>query len=353
MSEKLSYYNIDRLWDTNAQYLMPLGQRSNGKSFQARRKVLENYNDYEERFVYLRRWKDDIKASEVENWFNINQVKKYFPKVEGIMAWQNKIFTYHMNDKGIKVKDDWIGWYLALNEAERYKSWEQLHESNVTTIVYEEFITDKVYLDDEPDKLQHLVSTCLRHDEGKVILIGNTISQVCPYFEYWTLTGALTQKQGTIEIYHQHQEDGSVVNIAVENCNSIKYKNKMYFGQTSKQIIDGEWETTAYPSRPKGEWETLYEIAIHYQLFKFVMQLQVNDDDEMIVFIYPSNREVESGRILSDKFSTNPFVTKKLLQDNKAEAIIMLLWKKNKFCYSDNLTGTNFNKLVDNYLFMN
>lgn len=344
------YWNIDRLWETMAQYLMPLGQRANGKSYQARRKALENYVEKEERFVYLRRWRDDIKASEVENWFNLKQVKEYFPTAEGIQAWQNKIYTYHINDKGIKIRDEWIGWYLALNEAERYKSWEQLNESGVTLVIYEEFITDKVYLDDEPTKLQQLVSTIMRHDRGTVLLIGNTISQVCPYFEYWALTGALTQKQGTIEVYHQHQEDGTVIDIAVENCNSIKYENKMFFGQTAKQIIDGEWETTNYPARPKGKWETLYEVAVHYQLFKFILQLQVNEDDHLIVFVYPSDREVE--RILSDKFSTRPFTSRKLFTDNKAECIMIDLWRRNKFCYSDNLTGTNFNKLIDNYQFM-
>lgn len=175
MASKKIFWNIDKLWETGAQYLMPLGQRANGKSFQARRKVLENNVDYKEKFVYLRRWKDDIKASEVENWFNLKQIKEYFPTADGVVAWQNKIYTYHVNEKGIKERDEWIGWYLALNEAERYKSWEQLSESGVTVIVYEEYITDKVYLDDEPNKLQQLVSTIFRHEEGKVILIGNTI----------------------------------------------------------------------------------------------------------------------------------------------------------------------------------
>lgn len=346
-----TYWNIDRLWETDAQYLIALGQRANGKSYQGRRKVLENYKEYGEKFVYLRRWRDDIKASEVENWFNIKQIREYFPKADGVQAWQNRIYTYHLNEKGIKERDEWLGWYLALNEAERYKSWEQISESGVTTIIFEEFITDKVYLDDEPNKLQQIVSTCIRHNEGHVFLIGNTLSQICPYFEYWALTGAINQKQGTIDIYHQKQEDGSVIDIAVENCNSIKYENKMFFGRTAKQIIDGEWETSAYPSRPRGKWETLYEVAVHYQLFKFILQLQVNEDDHLIVFVYPSDRDVD--RKLSDKFSTEPLTTKKLMIDNKAEAIMMALWKKNKYCYSDNLTGTNFNKLVDNYLFMN
>lgn len=351
MASKKTYWNIDRLWETGAQYLMPLGQRANGKSYQGRRKGYEINLDNNEKFIYLRRWKDDIKASEVENWFNMSQLKKYYPKADGVICWQYKIYTYHMNEKGMKEKDEWIGWYLALNEAERYKSWEQIYESGARLIIFEEFITDKVYLDDEPDKLQQLVSTCFRHEKGRVLLIGNTISQICPYFEYWSLTGVLTQKQGTIEIYHQHQEDGTVVDIAVENCNSINYENKMFFGQTAKQIISGEWETSAYPSRPKGEWETLYEVAVHYQLFKFILQLQINEDDHLIVFVYPSDREVD--RILSDKFSTHPLISKKLFIDNKAEQMMTDLWRRNKFCYSDNLTGTNFNKLVDNYLFMN
>ena len=107
------------------------------------------------------------------------------------------------NEKGEEVKLAECGTYCALNEYERYKSWAFVDYSY---ILYEEFITDGVYLNDEPRLLQQFVSTVARLKRITVILIGNTLSRVCPYFNEWCLEGVLKQKQGTIEVYHFHQQ---------------------------------------------------------------------------------------------------------------------------------------------------
>lgn len=349
-TKKKQYYDISALWKTGAQYMIPLGQRGNGKSYQARQKVLERYRDNGERFVYLRRWKDDIKPNEVIHWFNKKQLKEIFPGVEGIQCLQNKIWTYDLDEKGQPRKLEHIGWYLALNEAERYKSWEELSESNVVNIVYEEFITDKIYIDDEPSKLLQLVSTAIRHKEARVFLIGNTISEVCPYFEEWELTHCLEQKQGTIDLYHFKTLLSNDVTIAVEQCPSINYDNKMFFGNVSKQILGGEWQSSEHPKRPKGKWTTEYEMSIKFGLNSFVLQLQSNEKDEIICFVYKSERVCD--RVITNEFSPSWDTTKALIQDYKAEQLVSQCWRRNKFCYSTNLVGTTFNTLQDTHRFI-
>lgn len=94
-------------------------------------------------------------------------------------------------------------------------------------ILYEEFITDNSYLYDEPRQLQQFVSTVARSEKLTVILIGNTLSRVCPYFSEWCLEGVLKQKQGTIEIYHFHTEKG-IVDIAVEYCANADTSENMF-----------------------------------------------------------------------------------------------------------------------------
>lgn len=39
---KKEYYNITNMLATNAQYMILLGQRANGKSYQAKKTVIEN-----------------------------------------------------------------------------------------------------------------------------------------------------------------------------------------------------------------------------------------------------------------------------------------------------------------------
>ena len=206
------YYDISSILATKAQYMMLLGQRSNGKSYQAKNTILKNAYDKGRKFVYLRRWKEDIKAKSVKAYFGdmpINKITK--GEWEGIKVWNGEIYFYR-TEEGEEVKSKSIGRFCALNEAERYKSWTFI---DYDYIVYEEFITDKAYLVDEPRQLQQFVSTVARDNRMTVILIGNTLSRVCPYFNEWCLDGVLKQKQGTIEIYHHHVKD-SIVDIAVE-----------------------------------------------------------------------------------------------------------------------------------------
>lgn len=351
------FYSIKKLAETGVQYLIPYGMRGNGKSYSARDEVYERYNKPEHRFhgkfVYLRRWQDDIKSREVEKYFDKKQFKKAFPDADGITAYSNEIWTYVNLKNGKKQKIEQIGYYCALNEAERYKSW--VFE-DVKTIIYEEFITDKTYLDDEPAKLMHLVSTILRHEVGQVILIGNTVSQINPYFEYWHITEeVLKLNKGEIKLfsYHELNEFGvdNVVELAVEYCQKIDVKNNMFFGQVAKQITEGDWETKEFPKRPKGNWDTIYEVGVRFMSFKYIMLLQVDEDTgDLITFVYKSDRDVD--RILTEKFVPNFMSTPKLLYDRKPEELIRQCFSRNKVCYLDNQTGTNFTTLLEKFRFI-
>ena len=66
---KKQYYDITNILQTKAQYMMLLGQRANGKSYQAKKTVLEDSYKNDNKFVYLRRYKADIKTKAVESYF--------------------------------------------------------------------------------------------------------------------------------------------------------------------------------------------------------------------------------------------------------------------------------------------
>lgn len=346
------YYDITNLLNTKAQYMMLLGQRANGKSYQAKKTALENAYLNKRWFVYLRRYKADIKTKAVESYFADMPIKKITKgEYTGISAWNGSIYFTFINEKGEIEKGIEIGKYCALNEYERYKSWAFV---DYDYILYEEFITDKIYLDEEPRLLQQFVSTVARHNQITVLLIGNTLSRVCPYFNEWALDGVLKQKIGTIEIYHFHVFDSdnneSIIDIAVEYCANANYDNKMFFGQTSKQIISGEWDTIDVPKLPKEqfEYEKIYEVLVEYQKFKFVIELLVEPKEGgVICFVYPftGNRKIE--RKLTEVFSDNPYITNKLDTKKRPEYIMSECFRLNKVCYSDNLTGSDFKHVVD------
>lgn len=343
---KKQYYDITNALATKAQYIILLGQRANGKSYQAKKTVLENAYNNDRYFVYLRRYKADIKTKAVEAYFADMPIKKITGNTyDGICAWNGSIYFTLINEKGESVKGPEIGKYCALNEYERYKSWAFV---NYDYILYEEFITDNIYLNDEPRQLQQFVSTVARHNSMTVLLIGNTLSRVCPYFSEWCLEGVLKQKIGTIEIYHHHLED-SVIDIAVEYCANANFENKMFFGQTAKQIVAGEWDTVEAAKLPRKqyEYELLYELMVEYQKFKFIINLLVEPiEGGLLVFIYPFTGQRKIQRIISDTFTDNPMINKILDTTKKPEYLISECFRLGKVCYSDNLTASDFKHVI-------
>lgn len=344
---KIKYYDISNVLKTNAQYIILLGQRANGKSYQAKKTVLESAYNEDRKFVYLRRWKEDIKTKAIASYFADMPISKITNgEYTGIVAWNGNIYFTYEDEKGNTVKGKEIGKYCALNEYERYKSWAFV---DFDYILFEEFITDSTYLNNEPRQLQQFVSTVARNNRITVLMIGNTLSRVCPYFAEWCLDGVLKQKQGTIEVYHYHIED-TTVDIAVEYCANANAENKMFFGQASKQIISGEWDTVDVPKLPKQKeyYDKVYEILVEYQKFKFVMELLIEPvKGGIIVYIYPHTGRRKIMRKLTQEFSDNPFVSARLDTNKRAEFLISECFRLGKVCYSDNLTGSDF-KNVNN-----
>ena len=347
MGKKGKYYDITNLLSTEAHYMMLLGERANGKSYQVKKTVLTEAYKNNRWFVYLRRYQADIKAKSVNAYFGDMDISAITSgEYTGVIAYNGEIYFTFVDPDGELKKGLKIGRYCDLNEIERYKSWTF---PDFDYIVYEEFITDSVYLNDEPTLLQQFVSTVARHRKITVFLVGNTLSRVCPYFSEWCLDGVLKQKIGTIEVYHFHMTDQngdtSVIDIAVEYCANANFENKMFFGHTAKQIVSGEWETHDMPKLPRKqyEYENVYEILIEYQAFKFVLCLFVEPQDGgLIVFIYPFTGQRKIERIIRQEISDNPLISGALDPTRIPEARIIQCAKTKKIAYSDNLTGADF-----------
>lgn len=353
MAKKKTYYDITTMLETKAQYMMLLGQRANGKSYQVKLTCLTNAFENDEKFVYLRRYDKDIKQAYVTSYFedmNISKItKKKFNQVKAINGY---IYFLNIDKEGEEIDRKQIGRYCSLNQYERYKSQNFI---NYTSIAYEEFITDDYYLDDEPRLLQQFVSTVFRLNKGRVFLIGNTLTRVCPYFSEWCLEGVLRQKQGTIEIYHFHTEKDKVVDVAVEYCKSFDNGNEMFFGQAAKQIVSGEWDVKEVPKLPRKqfEYEKTYEVLLKYQSFQFCIELLVEPKDGgVICFVYPITKKKARNiyRIITDEFSDLPNVSKKLDIEKKPEMLIARCIRLEKICYSDNLTGSDFKKVLESMM---
>lgn len=353
MNKKLNYVKqstIKKILDT-VDWLLVLGERSNGKSYACKNLVISECIKNDSEFIYLRRYELDCKDSLCVNYFGDVPVESMTDgEYSCIDVFRKGIFLANVNpDTGKIERGKRIGHCHALSASEHYKS---LAFPNVEYIIYEELISqDGRYLYNEQNKLQHYASTIYRNRKGKILMIGNSISRICPYYREWNLKVA-KQKQGTVERYVFHNDNGDDTKLAVYLTDSMNVNSGMFFGLSANNITKGAYEVEEQPHLPKSiiKYKILYTMIVEYNEFMFMCQLLQDKEDANNVtwYIQPKTSEIQEGtRVVSNKFNVSPLYTQSIreaLNQNERRVIDMLL--KGKVCFSDNLTGTEFNNIL-------
>lgn len=343
MARKRDYWYRNAIFATNADYMLVFGQNCAGKSYQAKEEAIIRAMRGE-RFFYIRRMVTEINQNKATLYFDDMPVNKLTDgEWDGIYAYQGLFYFWRLDENGKKERsEDYIGAYDALFNWQKIKS---VSWVNFTYIIFEEFIAADYYLDDEPTKLQRVATAVFRDHKGITLMLGNTISRTCPYFLEWC-PKVIKQQQGTIELYHMHDEVGEdiTIEIACEYTGHIKGSGVMFFGQASKAIMAGEWDVKNSPKLPKDkvDYEKVYELVIAYKQFSFVVQLLVDIYTGVcLVYVYPRTTQRKIQRIITDEFSDNIFISR-YFKDNSPERRIRELIANEKIVYSDNLTASDF-----------
>lgn len=353
---KEKYYRLDNIIAKKADYHILFGERSNGKSYAVSERALyeayterdfdtgEPINDYE--FGYIRRWDMDIKASKIDSYFadKVDLIKKMTNnEYDCVSTYRGIIYLAKIDEKTMKpVRGKRIGVAFALTGATHYKS---LQFPKIRNIIFEEFLVQGGYLPEEPKTLQSLISTIARKRKVKVFMIGNTESRICPYIDEWSLVNMLRQKQGTIDVYVFHGEE-SEIRIACEYCASSDIKGKMFFGQSSKMINGGVWDSNVHQNfiKPFKDMTVLYNILYEYNRFRFIISLVVIDNDLCLaVRRGKDNKDYNKiVRVVSNHFNISPCATLYLTPLLRYDKVVIDLLNNDKIMFSDNLTGTEF-----------
>ena len=356
------YYSIKRIKDVDAQFKMLLGGRNIGKSYATKQDVItECFKNGAMQFIYLRRWDEDIKVKNAINYFSDVDVKKITGGAyTGIEIYQSKIYLVNYDEEGKvnKFNKFHIGFTHALNQAERYKS--QIFP-NVKYIIYEEFITDKQYLKNEPNELQEYVSTIFRGNTGVVYLIGNTISKLCPYFNEWNLEKVDRMKTHDIVVFEKETEiidtDGTrtlTVRIAVEMCGADSILSKMSFGDSANMIVKNTWRTKTVPTLTKDfldNTEILHTVFVYANNLCFKMTLR-NYGTSLFWYVTYHKRyikDIDNRRVIKKDASFSPLHTTGFTPLVETESIAFMLLKQNKIYYANNACGSDFEQVLKLY----
>ena len=253
----MKYYSLNKINKKDATYNVIFGERSNGKTYATLKQVLENYFSDGSQFAYIRRWSVDVQPKRMNNLFNAIIEDGYLEKLSGgkftaIFYRTGRFYLCTYNDKGKPIynEEDIIGYAFSLSENEHNKA---NSYPRVTTIIFDEFLTNKIYLPDEFILFMNTVSTIVRQRTNvKIYMLGNTVNKFCPYFKEMGLTNILSMKQGTIDVYTYGE---TKLKVAVEYADSKKKfkKNNFYFAFNNpklKMITGGAWELNIYPHAP-------------------------------------------------------------------------------------------------------
>lgn len=343
------HYRLDSILKAECPYNIIYGLRKNGKSYAVKEYCIEKALKENRKFVYIRRMSEDIKpVAKVVKYFADMPIAKYtkgeFNEIE--CKWGDIYLAYRDGDGKIN-KRKLIGYYAHLSGATHYKS---QSFPDVYYGILEEFLTDEGYLLDEPDKLMSIVSTFIRNNEdgGKVFLIGNTDSRQCPYITEWGLKNFGRQKENTIDVYEVVYPDGNI-KIAVEYCGNNGQQNKLILGNAKDAIVSGKWKSKAFPKPPKEENSImLLRVLIKWEGYNYTLNVMETDKGEPYVKVAPREELDTEGMfevVVSKEFTTN-YKYRTTLNGTIVGSKIRKLYTLGKFCYADNLTGTEFTRLI-------
>ena len=357
----LTYKDLRKMVTKNdLQYLMLVGQRSNGKSYAAKEDGIRNYLENGLKFFVVRRYDEDVKPSLVEKYLadmtatRDQDTKKIIREpikelthgnYTTVSAYRGNIYFANIDESGKVKRGDHIGYYGSLNKAERLKS-QNFDDADV--FIFEEFITNKTYLLNEPTELQQLISTVCRLSTIRVYMVGNTLSRINPYYSAWGLQGTSKQKQGELGLYAFKGDDNTKTNVGVLLCEALNKRSRMTFGSAAKQIAQGY-----YHSDPQNkltgdieDYEVLHTIVFIYDNHGFLLQLLRHkyNRDHLTWYVQPKSTRPQSGtRIITDAYSEDPLVTHSFKMGlNEREIAALKMIPAGKIAYSDDLTGTEF-----------
>ena len=177
------FYSLDNILKKNATYNMIFGERSNGKTYSVLKYGIEQFFKNRGQIAIVRRWKEDItgrRASDIFSALNANNEVYKISKgaFSGITYFAGRFFVCNYDDGGkplYNLDTDCIGYCFALSETEHNKS---ISYPYITTIMFDEFLTKHVYLQDEFVFFMNTISTIVRHRTNvKIFMLGNTVNK--------------------------------------------------------------------------------------------------------------------------------------------------------------------------------
>lgn len=202
---KKGFLNLDYLIKTypTVSLFNLIGVRGSGKTFGVKKRCIEEYLKYKQKFIYVRRWKEEISTKYLFDLFDeiIGEFDYDFNlgyKHYKILPRNGKFWLCGYDDtiNGDLTYIVDIGTIVSLADGEKFKGGVY---KNYSTIFFDEVTTRKGYKngDKEPELFDDIINTVGRvHNPNiKIFICGNETYSIeaCPYFTHLMLDYARLQ----------------------------------------------------------------------------------------------------------------------------------------------------------------
>ena len=307
-TKKGRYYDISAIDSTGADYRMIYGERSNGKTYQALKKVLEEYLKSGRPSVYARQQDANFKYQDMKELFT--GLTKNEDGENVLLDMSNGVYdsviykarrwylgkSYYDDDGELKyeVQDNAFMYGVDLASAISKKGPQY---GPVKYYILDEFLNSDGYLTDEFAKFLNSISTVKRNRDDLVIyMLGNTVTRFCPYFKEMGIKHVYDQEQGTIDVYeYQTKIPGVTMTVAVEWCDQHEITKESeiadrYFAfdnEDAKMITSGSWSFDTYPTLKDQDItytrdDVVITFFIHFDDRLFQGDVIIQDDNEFL-----------------------------------------------------------------------
>lgn len=347
------YYNLNNILKKKAIYNIIYGQRSNGKTFSVIELILKTFIKTGKPSAYIRRLDSELTPSELFKLLSphIPLITKLSKSRYNDYIYKSRIFYLVQRDsKGdiTEVSQPCI-YCFALSLSGKSKGADR---GEFAYTLFDEFLTRRFYLPNEFLLYTEILSTIIRNRDGIIhFLIGNTVTQYCPYFAEMGLTHFKEQKQGTIDVYTYSNSD---LTVAVEYCaeNTEVSKNvSKYFAFDNPRlnmITGGQWEFASYPHcMERVTPENIIKKC--YVIFDTnTIAINIVKKNGIFLLVTPHTKSIPDKSIIyTDTASLNPYIINDITRDkHKISRVILDLIGQNRVFFDDNRTGEIFNNWI-------
>lgn len=276
------WYSYAKVLSYHALLNFILGERGVGKSYGIKKHVINRFKKKGRKFIYLRRYATELEKSLKDN--------EFFKDIASDEAFKDDELLVR-GDKFL-VNGKVAGYGIPLSKASIFKS---VPFPDVDIIIYDEFLIDNNtyhYIKNEPEKLLDFIETVGRLRDIQCFLLGNSISMINPYFDYFNVslpynTDIKTFKNGLILINY----------IKNEVYREVKHNSK--FGQLiegtnySSYAIDNKFllDNQNFIKKKSNKAKFFFMLIINKH--KYGVWIDYNDNSMYISKSYNSNRPIQ------------------------------------------------------------